>query len=82
MPPPAGWRMLGLSSPMPNMAGKLSSAKKWVKGMFGEKGEGKGGGQGEGEVERDGEEEEEEEKDVGPVAGQQMTSRGRLEGYF
>ncbi|MCJ1424581.1 hypothetical protein MMC29_002469 [Sticta canariensis] len=79
--PPGGRRMLRLSSPMPNMAGKLSSAKKWVQGMFREKGEGRGGGQGEGEVEMDGEEEE-EEKDVGPVAGQQMTSRGRLEGYF
>lgn len=91
MPPPAGRRMVGSSAPAPKTAGRLSSAKKWVKGMFREKGGGKGEGQGEVEVEGDvGEEEEGEETDVdtvagtvgGPVAGPQMTSRGRWEGYF
>lgn len=89
VPPPAGRRLLKKRKSQlgikPKVAGRLASAKKWVMRVFGGKGEGDGGGQGEEGVEReegDGEGEERGgERDVAPVAGQQMTSRGRLEGY-
>lgn len=93
MPPSARRRMLKKSKSL-LVAGKLASAKKWVKGVFvgkgGEEGreQGKGemggeGGEGEG-GEGDGKEEEERgrEREVGTVVGHRMTSRGRMEGYF
>lgn len=97
-PPPSGRRMLkrsrslfSLRGSKPKVAEKLASAKKWVVRVF--KGRGEGEGQEEGEAEGEGgvvgeegdggeEEERGEERDVGPVPGQQMTSRGRMEGYF
>lgn len=71
---------VGRRSPKSKVAERLASAKKWMKGMFGEKGGVDGGGQGGEGVEGDGE--EEEEKDVAPGGAQQMTSRGRMERYF
>lgn len=87
VPPPAGRRLLKKrKSPLGLMvAERLASAKKWVIRVFRRKGRGDGGGQGEGGVEReegDGEGEERGgERDLAPVAGQQMTSRGRMERY-
>lgn len=88
VPPSARRRMLKKSKSL-LVAGKLASAKKWVKGIFVGKGGEEGREQGKGEMEGeggegDGKEEEERgrEREVGTVVGHRMTSRGRMEGYF
>ncbi|MCJ1466277.1 hypothetical protein MMC07_004896 [Pseudocyphellaria aurata] len=86
-PPPAGRRILrrtkslfSLRGSKPKVAERLASAKKWVMRVFKERGAQEGGGQGGEKVEGEGGEEGEREE--APEAGQEMTSRGRLEGYF
>lgn len=73
--------LFSLKGSKPKVVERLASAKKWVMRVFKERGEEEGGGQrGEG-VEGEGGEEEGEREEA-PDAGQDMTSRGRLEGYF